>query len=94
MKKSKYKIIKVTICIFLLLMLLFEMSIVCDIHDHLFNCEECAKCMLISNIQKLINNIFVTEIIIILCISVNIIRKVIENIIHMNLVWMKIRLNE
>jgi len=97
MDKRKYKTIKVVTCIVLLLICVLKMSIICDTHLHLNMKVDCNKCLLISNIRELIKNVLILEGIILLFIGFNIIRKVIgnnKNNIYINLVWMKIRLNE
>ena len=97
MDKRKYKIIIIITCLIFLLTLLLKTFIICDTHIHLNISEECNECLLIYNIRELIKNVFMIDIIIILFIGINIIRKVIEknkNNIYINLVWMKVRLNE
>lgn len=97
MRNRSYKIIIFILCLVVLITLLSKTFIICDTHIHLNISEECNKCLLIYNIRELIKNILRIDIIILFFIGINIIRKVIENNknnIYINLVWLKVRLNE
>ena len=97
MKNRSYKTIIIITCLIVLLTLITKTFLICDTHIHLNISEECNQCLLIYNIQELIKSVLMIDIIILLFIGINIIRKVIENNknnIYINLVWMKVKLNE
>jgi hypothetical protein len=84
-------------CIIFIFIMLSNVFISYDSHMVMCNNENCERCLLIYNAKKILENIFLIN-----CIGISLVsmlqiykvRAIFKEIIYMNLVMMKVRLNE
>lgn len=97
MKEKMKKLLLRVSCIIFIFIILSNVFICYDSHMVMCNTENCERCLFIYNAKKILKNIFFINCITILLVSILQIDKfiaVFKEIIYMNLVMMKVRLNE